>query len=101
MLQIVKSIQNRIYELCGERVMLDRDLATLYEVETKVFNQAVKRNIKRFPKDFMFQQTHEEWENLRFQIEALNSQDTFLRSQFVTLKTRRGKHTKYLPYAFT
>lgn len=53
-MQIIQSIQNRIYEIKGERVMLDRDLATLYEVETRVFNQAVKRNINRFPKDFMF-----------------------------------------------
>lgn len=52
-MQIIQSIQNRIYEIKGERVMLDRDLATLYEVETRVFNQAVKRNINRFPKDFM------------------------------------------------
>lgn len=50
--------------------MLDRDLAALYEVETRVFNQAVKRNIKRFPEDFMFQLTKQEWENLRMQVEA-------------------------------
>ena len=56
-MQIIQSIQNRIYEIRGERVMLDRDLASLYEVETKVLNQAVKRNILRFPKDFMFQLT--------------------------------------------
>lgn len=56
-MQIIRSIQNRIYEIRGERVMLDRDLAALYEVEVKVLNQAVKRNIKRFPKDFMFQLT--------------------------------------------
>ncbi len=53
-MQIIQSIQNRIYEIRSERVMLDRDLAALYEVETRVLNQAVKRNIKRFPKDFMF-----------------------------------------------
>ena len=53
-MQIIQSIQNRIYEIRGERVMLDYDLAGLYEVETKIFNEAVKRNIKRFPKDFMF-----------------------------------------------
>lgn len=51
---IIRSIQNRIYELRGERVMLDFDLAQLYEVETKALNQAVKRNLKRFPADFMF-----------------------------------------------
>lgn len=59
-MKIIKSIQNRIYEIRGERVILDRDLADLYEVETKVLNQSVKRNIKRFPKDFMFQLTVEE-----------------------------------------
>ena len=68
---IIRSIQNRIYEIRGERVMLDRDLATLYETETKFLNLAVKRNIKRFPKDFMFQLSKEEFESLRFQIETL------------------------------
>ncbi len=68
--------------------MLDEDLAALYQVETKVFNQAVKRNIERFPDDFRFQLTEGEYDSLR--------------SQFVTLeKTGRGKHRKYLPYAFT
>lgn len=65
--------------------MLDRDLAKLYGVETKVLNQAVKRNIKRFPEDFMFQLTIEEC----------------LRSQFVTLNTKQGHHLKYMPYVFT
>jgi hypothetical protein len=62
-------IQNRIYEIRGERVMLDYDLAALYEVATKVFNQAVKRHIKRFPKDCMFQLTKVEWDNLTYQID--------------------------------
>ena len=65
-MQIIQSIQNRIYEIRGERVMLDRDLATLYEVEIRILNQAVKRNSKRFPPDFMFQLTQEEYEILRF-----------------------------------
>ena len=69
-MQIIKGIQNGIYEIRGERVMLDRDLAALYETETKALNLAVKRNIKRFPKDFMFQLTKEEYEDLRFQIET-------------------------------
>ena len=69
-MRIIKSIQNRIYEIKGERVLLDFDLAVLYEVPTKVLNQAVKRNIKRFPKDFMFQLTKEELEELRLQIET-------------------------------
>ena len=86
-MQIVQTIQNRIYEIRGERVMLDVDLAQLYEVETKVLNQAVKRNIKRFPGDFMFKLTKEEYKGLR--------------SQFVTLEPGRGRHSKYPPFAFT
>lgn len=100
-MRIIRSIQNRIYEIRGERVMLDRDLAALYEVETRVFNQAVKRNIKRFPKDFMFQLTKAEWENIRLQVEPLEDQQSPLRSQIVILNTGRGQHSKYLPYAFT
>lgn len=97
-MQIIQSIQNRIYEIRGERVMLDRDLAALYETETKALNLAVKRNIKRFPKDFMFQLTKEEWEALRFQIETLENRQKPLRLQNETSK--RGG-TRYLPYAFT
>src|SRR5438046_1257754 len=99
-MKIIKSIQNRIYEIRGERVMLDRDLAVLYEIETKALNLAVRRNIKRFPKDFMFQLSKEEWEDLRFQIETLETGDS-LRLQNETLKKGRGRHTKYFPYAFT
>jgi phage regulator Rha-like protein len=99
-MNIIRSIQNRIYEIRGERVMLDRDLAVLYEIETKRLTEAVKRNLKRFPVDFMFQLTKEEWEDLRFQFETLENSDS-LRSQFATLKKGRGQHSKYLPYAFT
>jgi hypothetical protein len=110
---IIQSIQNRIYELRGERVMLDRDLAALYETETKFLNLAVKRNIKRFPKDFMFQLNKEEFEDLRLQIETLENNDNPLRLQNVTSKTKdnslrlqnatsKGRGgTRYLPYAFT
>ena len=90
-------IENKIIVIRGQQVMLDRDLAELYGVETKVLNQAVKRNIERFPTRFMFQLTKEE------QIRA----EQFLRSQFVTLEISdtdedlRGKHSKYLPYVFT
>lgn len=98
-MQIIQSIQNRIYEIRGERVMLDRDLAALYEVETKALNLAVKRNIKRFPKDFIFQLTKDEWGSLRFQIETLKSQQKPLRLQNETSKSRGG--TRYLPYVFT
>jgi len=66
-MQVIQSIQNRIYEIRNERVMLDYDLAALYEVETKVFNQTVKRNIKRFPEDFMFQLTRQEWNSIKAQ----------------------------------
>ena len=87
-IQIIQSIQNRIYEIRGERVMLDFDLAALYEVETKTLNQAVKRNIKRFPDDFMFRLTKSEWHNLRSQIVTSSVQtfdnQTNQRSQFVT-----------------
>ncbi len=65
-MQIIQSIQNRIYEIRGERVMIDFDLAALYEVEARVLNQAVKRNIKRFPSDFMFQLNSAEVESPSF-----------------------------------
>ena len=81
--------------------MLDKDLAALYETETKALNLAVKRNLKRFPKDFMFQLTKDEFDNLRFQIETIDRNDKPLRLQNETLKKSRGQHSKYLPYAFT
>ena len=99
-MQIIQSIQNRIYEIRGERVMQDRDLAALYEVETKVLNQAVKRHIKRFPEDFMYQLTKTEFEEIQLQTNLLDS-NVSLRSQIVTLKKPRGQHQKYMPYAFT
>ncbi len=79
-------IENKILFIKGKKVMLDRDLAILYGVQTRTLNQAVKRNIKRFPPDFMFQLNQEETIELS-------------RSQFVILK--RGQNIKYLPYAFT
>ncbi len=96
-MQVIQSIQNRIYEIRGERVMLDRDLASLYEIETKVLNQAVKRHLKRFPSDFMFQLTKDEFESIEIQSGSADSS----RSQIVTLNVGRGKNLKYLPYAFT
>ena len=98
-------IQRRIYEFRGRKVILDRDLASLYGVETKALNQAVKRNLGRFPEDFMFQLTKEEAEFSRSQIvtmdnHAENERVEPLRSQIVTLKGR-GHNIKYLPYAFT
>jgi len=104
-MQIIKSIQNRIYEIRGERVMLDFDLALLYEVETKALNQAVKRNIKRFPDDFMFQLTPKEWESIRSQIvtgyessPTVMANNPNLKSQFVTSS---WGGTRKMPYAFT
>lgn len=80
-------IKNLIYEIRGFRVMLDSDLAMLYEVETKVLNRAVKRNIERFPEHFMFQLTKEEFEALK------------VRCQIVT--SPKGGGRQYLPYVFT
>ena len=64
----LKAIESKIFELRGQKVMLDRDLAQMYGVETRILNQAVKRNISRFPEDFMFQLNEEEWRNLKSQI---------------------------------
>jgi hypothetical protein len=94
----IERIEQKIYVIRGERVMLDSDLAEIYSVETRVFNQAVKRNLHRFPEDFMFQLTAEEDEHLRFQIGA--SKDKSLTSQIVTSKKGRGGR-RYLPYVFT
>jgi len=77
-------IQNKIYEIRGHKIMLDFDLAELYNVETKNLNLSVKRNLKRFPHDFMFQLSVEEWQSLRLQFET----------------SKRGGR-RYLPYAFT
>ncbi len=84
---IIESIQQKIYLIRRHKVMLDSYLAEFYGVSTKVLYQAVKRNAKRFPSDFMFQLKANEYESLR--------------SQFVTLKQGRGGHRKYLPYVFT
>jgi hypothetical protein len=83
----IENIQKLIYRVRGLQIMLDSDLAELYDVEVKVLNQAVKRNITRFPSAFMFQLAKEEYD--------------ILRSQNVTLENNKGKHRKYLPYAFT
>jgi RNA polymerase primary sigma factor len=91
-------IQNKIYEIRGCRVMLDSDLAALYQVETKALKQAVKRNIERFPEDFMFELTKEEVECLRSQIVTLKNNPDELEA---AASSKRGKHTKYLPYVFT
>jgi hypothetical protein len=99
-LTVIEDIQSQIYTIRGVQVMLDENLASLYHVETRVLNQAVKRNKDRFPEQFCFQLTAEEYERLRSQIVILEG-DAALTSQDVTLESRRGKHRKYLPYAFT
>ena len=105
-----EEIKNLIYTIRGKQVMLDSDVAMLYHYETKKINQAVKRNIERFPEKFCFQLTEEEFSSLMSQIVTLNKttvqdnfEDSSLRSQFATLNenTGRGKHRKYLPYVFT
>ncbi|WP_234108938.1 ORF6N domain-containing protein [Chryseobacterium sp. R2A-55] len=80
-------IENRIFTIHGLQVMLDSDLAEMYQVETKTLNRAFKRNIERFPENFCFQISEDEFESLRY--------------QFGTLKTGRGQHRKYLPFVFT
>jgi hypothetical protein len=83
----LQQIQNKIYEIRGQKVMLDFDLAQLYETETKRLKEAVRRNIERFPLDFMFEITREEY--------------TDLRTQSATLEKGRGKYSKFNPFAFT
>ncbi len=84
----VATLQNTIFEIRGQRVMLDYDLAALYEVETKALNQAVKRNVRRFPSDFMFRLSVEEWDSMR--------------SQFVTTYPNQSKRNiQITPFAFT
>jgi len=95
----IQSIQNRIYEIRGERVMLDMDLAALYEVETRVFNQAVKRNIKRFPDDFMFRLTLSEWRGMRSKFVTAYPESN-ISSQFV-MTSKKNRPNTALPYAFT
>ena len=109
------TIRQKIYEIRGQRVMLDFDLAELYQVETRVLNQSVKRNIERFPEDFMFQLTKGEFEIMKSQLvmtsntkeSLLTSQNATsengnpLTSQNVILKMGRGQHRKFSPYAFT
>ena len=108
----LEPIKRKIYEIRGQRVMLDRDLAELYGVETKVLNQAVKRNIKRFDgDDFMFRLTKDEAINVAWRSQIVTSETPLKsgvtedsirsRSQIVTLNRGRGTNIKYTPYAFT
>jgi hypothetical protein len=88
------NIQNKIFEIRGQKVMIDKDIAELYGISTKVLNQAVKRNIERFPADFMFQLAYNEIIDVQATRQRKGS-----RSQIVTLK--RGQNIKHLPYVFT
>jgi hypothetical protein len=102
----VEGIATLIRPVRGQRVILDTDLASLYGVPTFRFNEAVKRNLDRFPEDFMFRLTQSEWKYLTSQFAILNSPKTpapnpSLTSQIAILKPGRGQHRKYPPYAFT
>ena len=83
----VEHIKNSILEIRGKKVMLDMELAKIYNIETRVLKQSVRRNIERFPLDFMFELTQEEWKTIRSQIVMFNS--------------GKGTFPKYLPFAFT
>jgi hypothetical protein len=97
-------IQQKIFEIRGQKVMLDFDLAALYEVETKVFNQAVRRNIDSFPEDFMFRLTRKEWSSMRSQIVTsyiqTDDNQNVNSSQTVT-SSQKKRRKDLLPYAFT
>jgi hypothetical protein len=105
-----RHIENRIFNIRNVQVMLDSDLAQIYQVETKMLNRAVKRNLERFPEDFMFQLTEYEWDKFKGQIVALGhsisqneitNEEDALKYQIGTLKQGRGQHRKYLPFVFT
>ena len=97
-------IQQKIFEIRGQKVMLDFDLAALYEVETRVFNQAVRRNIDSFPEDFMFRLTKKEWSSMRSQIVTsyiqIDDSQNVNSSQIVT-SSQKKRRKDLLPYAFT
>jgi len=97
---LIDKIQNRIFTIRGMQVMIDSNLAEMYQVTTGRLNEQVKRNIERFPEDFMFQLKNDEWENLKSQNAILKTDTDSLRSQNATLN-KRGKHRKYLPFVFT
>jgi len=96
----LQNIKSMIYKIRGYQVMLDADLAKIYQVETRVLNQTVKRNIDRFPHEFMFQLTQAEYDNLRSQFVISKDEHENLRSQSVTSKDGKGGR-RYLPFAFT
>ncbi len=93
-------IQNKIVELRGQKIMFDFDLAALYEVETRTLNQAVKRNLDRFPKDFMFRLTKKEWDRIRSQFATASKGEKNMSSQIVMTSPQKRPKTA-IPYAFT
>lgn len=106
----IEIIEDKIFIIRGLKVMLDRDLAQLYGVETKRLNESVKRNIQRFPEKFMFQLTSKEWEDLRCHFGTASSDDEILRSQFAVandevlksqIATSSWGGKRKLPYVFT
>jgi len=96
---LLQTIQNKIYEIRNQKVMLDFDLAELYEVETRVLNQAVKRNIDRFPERFMFQLNPDEWKNVRLQ--TVIAQIGKNNSSQIVMSSTKHRGAAYLPFAFT
>ena len=96
----LQKIETKIYEVRAQKVMLDFDLAEMYEVETKALNQAVKRNLKRFPADFMFRLSNTEWESMRLQIVTASNNAKSIRSQNVTASQMK-RNVSATPYAFT
>ena len=111
-IQSVEQIESLILTIRGKQVILDRDLARLYSVETRVLNQAVQRNIERFPEDFMFRLTKEEFENWKSQFVTSNYDEENMSSQFVTtynpnmssqnaITSPQRRPASALPYAFT
>jgi hypothetical protein len=94
-------IQQKIYEIRGQNVMLDFDLAELYGVETKRLNEQVKRNIERFPNDFMFRLTRKEWDYLRSQIATSSLKGPKANSSQIATSLKKHRGNVYLPYAFT
>jgi len=93
-------IQKKIYMVDGQRVMLDFDIADLYQVETRVLNQAVKRNLARFPKDFMFQLTKKQWEGIKPQL-VVQSDLIKRNSSQIVMSSKKHRGKSYLPFAFT
>ncbi len=94
-------IQNKIYEIRGQKVMFDFDLAELYGVETKRINEQVKRNLERFPEDFMFRLTSKEWESVRSQNATSSGKGQKSNSSQIATSSRKHRGKVYLPFAFT